>query len=141
MFRFALIDFWVLRKGSMRSWVADTSRQIVLCKWACSARTGAHTPLVKLDAKEAHGLSESGITVRKGSAYTGRIILASSPATVVKVAFILGKGTADHQVITIRQLAPAYRKCSNLPKPSRASGSNQRNETCKGREIVAHGSG
>ena len=75
-----------------------------------SPYTGEHTPLIKLDAKGAHGLSESGIAVRKGKAYTGRIILASSPGAVVRVALIWGKETADRQVITIRPLGSAYRK-------------------------------
>jgi alpha-N-arabinofuranosidase len=72
--------------------------------------TGEHTPLVKLDAKEAHGLSESGIAVRRGKAYAGRIVLAGSPGTVVKVALIWGKETADRQVITIHPLGSVYRK-------------------------------
>lgn len=71
---------------------------------------GDHTPLVKLDMKEAHGLSESGIAVRKGKAYTGRIILAGTPGAVVKVALIWGKEAADRQAMTIRLLGSAYRK-------------------------------
>jgi hypothetical protein len=39
MFGFALFDFWVLRKGSMTSWIADASRKTVLFKWAYSARS------------------------------------------------------------------------------------------------------
>jgi alpha-N-arabinofuranosidase len=75
-----------------------------------SPYTGEHTPLVKLDAKEAHGLSESGIAVRKGKPYTGRIILAGSPGAVVKVALIWGKETADRETVIIRGLGAAYRK-------------------------------
>src|SRR5579871_2481366 len=33
--------------------------------------TGDHTPLVKLDAKEPHGFSQSGIAVRKDKSYSG----------------------------------------------------------------------
>lgn len=43
-----------------------------------AAYTGDHTPLVKLDAKEPHGISQSGIAVRKGKSYSGRIVLAGS---------------------------------------------------------------
>ena len=46
--------------------------------------TGDQSPLVKLDAKEPHGFSQSGIAARKGRAYTGRIVLASSRGAVVK---------------------------------------------------------
>lgn len=44
--------------------------------------TGDHTPLVKLDAKEPHGLKQSGIAIRKGKAYTGRVVLACPPGAV-----------------------------------------------------------
>src|ERR1019366_2594001 len=71
---------------------------------------GDHTPLVKLNAKEPHGISQSGIAVRKGNAYTGRIILAGSPGTGVKATLIWGKEAADRQTIAIGTLGAAYRK-------------------------------
>jgi alpha-N-arabinofuranosidase len=91
-------------------WWAPVGGDSVVTMDTSSPYTGEHTPLIKLDAKGAHGLSESGIAVRKGKAYTGRIILASSPGAVVRVALIWGKETADRQVITIRPLGSAYRK-------------------------------
>lgn len=97
------------RRTSKRWW-APVGGDSVVTMDTNSPYTGGHTPLVKLDAKEAHGLSESGIAVRKGKAYTGRISLASSPGAVVKVALIWEKETADCQVITIRQLGSAYRR-------------------------------
>jgi alpha-N-arabinofuranosidase len=72
--------------------------------------TGDQSPLVKLNAKEPHGFSQSGIAVRKGKAYTGRIVLAGSPGTVVKVTLIWGEGAADRQTVTIGNLSSAYRK-------------------------------
>ncbi len=91
-------------------WWAPVGGDSVVTMDTTSPYTGDHTPLVKLDAKEAHGLSESGIAVRKGKAYTGRIVLAGSPGAVVKVALIWGKDAADRQVITIHPLGSAYRK-------------------------------
>ncbi len=72
--------------------------------------TGDHSPLVKLDAKEMRGFTQSGIAVRKGKAYTGRILLSGSPNTVVKVTLIWGKQAGDRQTVTIRTLGAAYRK-------------------------------
>jgi alpha-N-arabinofuranosidase len=69
-----------------------------------------HSPLITLDAREPHGLSQSGIAVRKGKAYTGRIVLSGSAGTVVKVTLIWGTGTGDRQSVTIRPLAQGYRK-------------------------------
>ena len=57
--------------------------------------SGDQTPLVKLDARTPHGFSQSGIAVRKGKAYTGRILLAGSAGTVVKVTLIWGKGATS----------------------------------------------
>ena len=72
--------------------------------------TGNQSPLVKLNAKEPHGFNQSGIAIRKGNAYTGRIVLAGSPGTVVKVTLIWGKGSADRETVTIGTLGSAYRK-------------------------------
>ncbi len=72
--------------------------------------TGDQTPLVELDAKVPHGIGESGIAVRKGNAYTGRIVLAGAPGAVVKVTLIWGKEAGDRQTVTLPALTPAYRK-------------------------------
>ncbi|MGB8259283.1 MAG: alpha-N-arabinofuranosidase [Terracidiphilus sp.] len=72
--------------------------------------TGEHTPLVKLDEKEPHGLAQSGLAVRKGKAYTGRIVLVGSLGTQVKVTLIWGKEPADRQTATVRILGAAYSK-------------------------------
>jgi len=72
--------------------------------------TGDQTPLVKLDVKEPHGFGQSGIAVRNGKSYTGRILLAGSPGATVKVTLIWGKEAKDRQTVTIRTLGPAYHK-------------------------------
>ncbi|MGA8086784.1 MAG: alpha-N-arabinofuranosidase [Terracidiphilus sp.] len=74
------------------------------------AYTGDHSPLVRLDAKDPHGFSQSGIAVRKGKTYTGRIVLAGSPGAVVKVTLIWGTEPTDREAITIQTLGTAYRK-------------------------------
>jgi len=71
---------------------------------------GEQTPLVKLNAKEPHGFRQSGIAVRKGKSYTGRIVLAGSPSAVVKVTLIWGKESADRQTVAIGTLGASYRK-------------------------------
>ena len=72
--------------------------------------TGDHSPLVRLNANQSLGLSQSGIAVRKGKTYTGRIVLAGSPGGVIKVTLIWGKQTTDRQTVTIATLGAAYRK-------------------------------
>src|ERR1035437_4207705 len=72
--------------------------------------TGDHTPLIKLSGSEAHGVLQTGLAVRKGKTYTGRIVLAGSPGAVVKVTLIWGKEAADRQTVTLAALTSAYRK-------------------------------
>ena len=72
--------------------------------------TGDHTPLIKLDAAEAHGVVQTGLAVRKGKAYTGRIVLAGSPGAVVKVTLAWGKEASERQTLTMAALGSAYRK-------------------------------
>ena len=72
-------------------WWAPIGGDDVVTMDTKSPYTGDQTPLVKLDAKDPHGFSQSGIAVRKGKAYTGRIVLAGSPGAVVKVTLIWGK--------------------------------------------------
>jgi alpha-N-arabinofuranosidase len=72
--------------------------------------TGDQTPLVKLDAKTPHGIGESGIVVRKGKSYKGRIVLAGTSGTVVKVTLIWGTGADNRQTVTLPALASTYRK-------------------------------
>jgi len=91
-------------------WWAPTGGDSVVSMDAKSPYTGDHTPLVKLNVKEPHGFGQSGIAVRKGKAYTGRIVLAGSPAAVVNVTLAWGKDAADRQTVTIRALGTNYRK-------------------------------
>ena len=71
---------------------------------------GEHSPRIGIDPKIPRGLSQSGIAVRKGKSYTGRIVLAGSPGAVVKATLIWGQEPSDQQTVTIRPLTTAYRK-------------------------------
>ena len=91
-------------------WWAPIGGDEVVTMDTRSPYIGDHTPLVKLDAREPHGFRQSGIAVRKGKGYTGRIVLAGSPGAVVKVTLIWGKEAADRQTVIVRTLGAAYRK-------------------------------
>jgi alpha-N-arabinofuranosidase len=71
--------------------------------------TGDHTPAIQLSA-EPHGIAQTGLALRNGKAYAGRIVLSGSPSAVVKVALIWGNNADDRQTVTIRSLGPQYRK-------------------------------
>ena len=91
-------------------WWAPIGGSGVVTMDAKSPYTGDRSPLVILDLKDPHGLRQSGIAVRKSKSYTGRIVLAGKPATVVKVTLIWGGGAMDRQTVTLHTLGAAYRK-------------------------------
>jgi alpha-L-arabinofuranosidase len=91
-------------------WWAPIGGDGVVTLDAKAPYTGDHSPLVKLAAKEPRGFKQSGIVVRKGKAYTGRIVLAGSPGTVVQVTLTWGKEATNRQTISIRAVGTAYHK-------------------------------
>ena len=70
---------------------------------------GDQSPAVRLSPSEPHGLRQSGIVVHSKKTYTGRIVLAGAPGTVVRVALIGKTGAAGSKVITIHALSREYR--------------------------------
>jgi alpha-N-arabinofuranosidase len=97
------------RRGPQRRWTPVGADEVVTMDTK-APYTGDRTPLVKLGGTEAHGVRQTGLAVRKGKAYTGRIVLAGSPGAVVKVTLIWGKEAGDRQAVTIPALGSAYRK-------------------------------
>jgi alpha-L-arabinofuranosidase len=91
-------------------WWAPIGGDDVVTMDTKAAYTGEQTPLIKLSAKQPHGFAQSGIAVRKGKSYTGRIVLAGPSGAVVKVTLIWGKEPGDRQTVTIGPLGVAYHK-------------------------------
>jgi alpha-L-arabinofuranosidase len=69
---------------------------------------GVHTPLIRLAGSTPRGIQQSGIWLRKGKAYTGRIVLAGTPGAKVAVSLVWGAGPADRQSLPISGLAASY---------------------------------
>ncbi len=97
------------RRGPPRHWVPVGGDEFVTMD-SKNPYTGDQTPEVKLDEKEPHGFQQSGLAVRKGKSYTGRVVLAGKPGAVVKVSLDWGKDANDRQTVVIRTLGPEYRK-------------------------------
>ncbi len=72
--------------------------------------TGDHTPRVKLSSSEAHGIQQAGLAVSKGKSYTGRVVLAGTSGTTVKVSLIWGNAASDRQTVVISKVGSEYRK-------------------------------
>ncbi len=95
------------RRGPQRRWtpvgpdafvVMDKTRPYV----------GEWSPLVRLDGATPHGISQSGLTLQAGRAYTGRVALAGTPGTRVSVSLIWGPSLGDRQTIAAPALTAAY---------------------------------
>ena len=71
---------------------------------------GEHTPLIKLSSSEEHGIQQAGLAVRKGKSYRGRLALAGTPGTIVKVSLIWGNAASDRQTVVINKVGSGYRK-------------------------------
>jgi alpha-N-arabinofuranosidase len=97
------------RRGPRRYWAPIGGDEVVTMD-TTSPYTGDQTPLVKLDAKEPHGIKQAGLAVRKGKSYTGRVVLAGKPGTTVKASLVWGDAEGDRQTVVISKLGPAYAK-------------------------------
>jgi alpha-N-arabinofuranosidase len=97
------------RRAPLRHWTPVGGDEVVTMDTK-DPYTGDHTPLIKLGGSEAHGVRQTGLAVRKGKAYTGRVVLAGSSGAVVKVTLAWGSEASEHQTLTIRALGSAYRK-------------------------------
>jgi alpha-N-arabinofuranosidase len=74
------------------------------------AYTGEHSPLIKLDGAAPRGIAQAGVVLRKGRAYTGRVVLAGDAGADVTVSLVWGSGPSDRQTIPIKGLQSAYAK-------------------------------
>ena len=71
---------------------------------------GEHTPLVTLTSSQSHGIQQAGLAVRKGKSYTGRVVLAGTVGTTVKVSLIWGNAANERQTVVINIVGTEYRK-------------------------------
>jgi alpha-N-arabinofuranosidase len=90
-------------------WWAPVGGDSVVTMDTKAPYTGDQSPAVRLSRTEPHGIWQAGLVVRAKKTYTGRIILAGTPGTVVRVALIWGSGATSRQAITIHALSPRYR--------------------------------
>ncbi len=108
------------RRTPLRHWTPIGGDEFIIMD-AGRPYTGDHTPQIQLDGKEPHGFGQAGLAVRKGKAYSGRIVLAGSPSAVVKVTLVWGSEASDRQTVTIRSFGSTYRK---FPLRFEAQGDN-----------------
>jgi alpha-L-arabinofuranosidase len=71
---------------------------------------GNHTPLVRLAGDAPRGIQQAALALRKGKAYTGRVVLAGTPGAKVTVSLVWGDGPGGRQVVAIPSLSASYTK-------------------------------
>lgn len=71
---------------------------------------GKHSPRVKLDGSEPHGIQQSRLRLGRGKSYVGRVYLAGEPGAKVVVRLVWGPGPGDSQTIAIPPLSREYQK-------------------------------
>jgi alpha-N-arabinofuranosidase len=97
------------RRGPSRHWTPIGADEFVTMD-SDKPYSGDHSPLIKLDKIEPHGFLQSGLAVRNGKAYAGRIVLAGNPTALVRVTLVWGKEPGDRQTINIPAIGSTYRK-------------------------------
>ena len=71
---------------------------------------GKHSPRVKLDASDPHGIRQGRLRVAGKKAYEGHAMLAGDADTKVTVRLAWGTGPAESQTVTIPSLTRQYQK-------------------------------
>ena len=86
-----------------------------------SPYVGLHTPLIRLADADARGIQQAGLALRKGKAYTGRVVLAGTPGARITATLVWGTGPGDRQAVPITGLRESYAK---FPLKFTAGGDN-----------------
>src|SRR5258708_10665467 len=64
-----------------------------------NAYVGEHAPMVGLAGDAPHGITQSGLVLRKNRRYMGRIALAGGSGAKIAVSLIWGEGSDQRQII------------------------------------------
>jgi alpha-N-arabinofuranosidase len=95
------------RRRSQRRWLPVGPDAFVVMDRE-DAYVGEWSPLVRLEADSPHGIGQSGLALRAGRAYEGRVALAGSPGARVSISLAWGPDPGDRQTIDVDSLAPGY---------------------------------
>jgi alpha-L-arabinofuranosidase len=97
------------RRGPQRRWMPVGADAFVVMDRK-NAYVGEWSPLVKLEGATPHGISQTGLVLRAGRAYTGRLTLAGSAGAKVNVSLVWGPNPADRETISVPTLGANYAK-------------------------------
>ena len=92
------------RRGPQPRWLAVGPDEFVVMDKA-NAFVGEWGPRVRLEAAVPHGISQSGLALRAGRTYAGRVALAGSPGARLRLSLVWGPSPGDRQTIAVPALA------------------------------------
>ena len=69
---------------------------------------GKQAPSITLAGSTPRGITQTGLILRKGKDYTGRIVLAGTTGAKVQISLIWGDAPDQRQTVTIPALATDY---------------------------------
>jgi alpha-N-arabinofuranosidase len=95
------------RRGPQRRWIPLGAGEFVVMD-RDKPYVGEWSPLIRLEAATPHGISQSGIALRAGRVYTGRVVMAGSPGAKVDVSLVWGPNPGDRQTVSIHTLTAQY---------------------------------
>lgn len=95
------------RRGPLRRWVPVGSDEFVSMD-SKNPYVGEWSPLIRVEAAAPHGISQSGIALRAGKTYTGRVILSGGPKVSVNVSLVWGPNPGDRQTVEIKNLTANF---------------------------------
>lgn len=73
-----------------------------------NAFVGEHAPVIKLEGQTPHGITQSGLIVRKGRKYTGYVFLSGDRRAKINVSLLWGDGNDERQTHAIEKLPQKY---------------------------------
>jgi alpha-L-arabinofuranosidase len=88
------------RRGPQRRWLPVGPDEFVVMDKA-NAYVGEWSPLVRFESATPHGISQSGLALRAGRTYTGRVAVAGSTGAKVSVSLVWGPSPGDRQTIPV----------------------------------------
>jgi alpha-L-arabinofuranosidase len=95
------------RRGPQRRWLPVGPDAFVTMDRK-NAYVGEWSPLVRLDGTTLHGISQSGLTLRAGRIYTGRVALAGVSGAKARISLVWGPNPRDRQTIAAPTLTASY---------------------------------
>lgn len=103
------------------------------------AYTGDHSPNIALTAGEGRGLSQSGLSVIGGKAYTGRVVIALPTGAQGSATLVWGDAPGDRQTIRLAATGGAWKIVALAFTPATTSDKARLEITATGQGKMAIG--